>query len=61
VPKIITFDQLHDYGILLGRRAIARAEDKGTFPRRVQISEARIGWLEEEIKAYVDRKIRERK
>jgi predicted DNA-binding transcriptional regulator AlpA len=61
VPKIITYDQLREYGIHLSRRALHEAEKKGTFPRRVKISEARIGWIEDEIRAHIEKKIRERR
>lgn len=58
--KILTFGDLRERGVLLGRRQIDRLEAQGKFPKRVKISEKRVGWLAEEIRAYVDGKIKAR-
>lgn len=59
--KLITFDELKDrYGIPYGRKQIARLEAAGAFPKRVPIGEARIGWLEYEIEAYLEQRISKR-
>jgi prophage regulatory protein len=56
-PKLLLFPELTLHGVLLGRRQIDRLEHKGEFPKRVQIGESRVGWVETEIDAYVERKI----
>jgi prophage regulatory protein len=58
--RIITHDHLKDYGITLGKLQVWRLETAGKFPKRVQVSPGRIGWLENEIEAYIDARIAER-
>jgi prophage regulatory protein len=55
--KLLTFSELKDHGVLLGRRQIDRLEARGRFPKRVQIGDARVGWVETEIDAHVNAKI----
>lgn len=55
--KLLTFNELKDHGIRLGRRQIDRLEAKGRFPKRVPIGDARVGWIETEIDAHVKAKI----
>jgi prophage regulatory protein len=51
--KILTFPELAAHGIRIGRRQVDRLEAAGKFPRRVQISPGRVGWLAEEIDTHV--------
>jgi prophage regulatory protein len=51
--KILTYPELADHGIRSSRRQVDRLEAAGNFPRRVQISPGRVGWLAEEIDAHV--------
>jgi len=60
VVKILSFNELREHGITLGRRQIDRLEALRLFPRRVKISERRVGWLEDEIKAHVEAQIEAR-
>jgi prophage regulatory protein len=53
VPKILTYPELNARGVRLSRRQIDRLEAAGKFPRRVQISSGRVGWLADEIEAHV--------
>ncbi|MGX9431191.1 helix-turn-helix transcriptional regulator [Bradyrhizobium sp. LeoA1S1] len=53
MPKLLTFPELAAHGIRLGRRQIDRLEAAGRFPRRVQISPGRVGWLADEIEGHV--------
>jgi prophage regulatory protein len=55
--RLLTFDELRDHGVPLGRKQIARLERAGKFPKRVQISDARFGWPEREVYAYVRARI----
>ena len=57
---ILGFSDLRGRGIPLGRRQLDRLEAAGKFPRRVRISERRVGWLAEEIDAYMAAKIANR-
>jgi prophage regulatory protein len=52
--KFVTYERLKsDYGIKYCRVHLARLEKRGQFPRRRQISENRIGWLENEITDWI--------
>jgi hypothetical protein len=51
--KFLAFSDLRGRGIPLGRRQLDRLEAAGKFPRRVHISERRVGWVAEEIDAYI--------
>ncbi len=58
--KFLGFSELRGRGIPLGRRQLDRLEAAGKFPRRVHISERRVGWVAEEIDAHVAAKIANR-
>ncbi len=58
--KILTFAELREHGIRLSRRQIHRLESLGRFPKRVQISERRVGWIAKEIDAHVAKQIEAR-
>lgn len=58
--KLLTFPELRGRGVLLGRRQLDRLEAEGKFPKRVRISERRVGWLLGEIDDYVAGKIANR-
>ncbi|SHG08408.1 helix-turn-helix transcriptional regulator [Bradyrhizobium erythrophlei] len=58
--KFLGFSELRGRGIPLGRRQLDRLEAAGKFPRRVHISERRVGWVAEEIEAHVADKVANR-
>jgi prophage regulatory protein len=39
---------------------IARLEKAGTFPKRVRLGQGRVGWVKEEVEAWVRARIAER-
>jgi prophage regulatory protein len=53
MPKTLTFPELNSRGVRLSRRQIDRLEAAGKFPRRVQMSPGRVGWLADEIDSHV--------
>jgi predicted DNA-binding transcriptional regulator AlpA len=57
MPKLLLFPELIEHGVFLGRRQVDRLEHKGKFPKRVAISECRVGWVETEIDAHVNKAI----
>jgi len=61
VVKLLTFGELREHGVLLGRRQLDRLEAVGRFPKRVHVSERRVAWVAEEIKAHVAAQIKARK
>lgn len=59
--KLLRFPELKlTRGIDFSRRHLLRLEDKGTFPRRVQLSVNAVGWVEDEVDQYVADRIRAR-
>jgi prophage regulatory protein len=59
-PKLLPFSDLHDRGVLLGRRQIDRLEADGKFPKRVPIGANRVGWVASEIEDWVEAAIARR-
>jgi prophage regulatory protein len=53
VSEILIYSELKPRGVRVSRRQLDRLEAAGKFPRRVQISPGRVGWLAEEIDAHV--------
>ncbi len=58
--KLLCFPDLRNHGVLIGRRQLDRLEAAGKFPRRVHISDRRVGWVAEEIDAHIAAKIASR-
>lgn len=53
--KLVTRKELKlIYGIPYSNTHLKRLERLGSFPKRVQLSPARVGWYEDEIWAWVD-------
>ncbi len=50
---ILSLDDLHAMGIRLSRSQIWRREKEGKFPRRVRVSDARVGWFKTEVDAFL--------
>lgn len=57
MPKLISYDDLLARGICLSKVQLWRNERAGKFPKRVEISRQRIGWVESEIDAYIAARI----
>ena len=57
MPKLLTFAELRNHGIIYGRRHVDNLERMGKFPRRVPIGANRVGWIEAEISRYVKDRI----
>ena len=52
--KLLSFPELREHGVLLGRRHVDRLEAEGKFPKRVPIGMRRVGWVTTEIQGWVD-------
>jgi prophage regulatory protein len=52
--RLLTFDQLIEYGVVYGRRQIDRLEKNGEFPQRVTVGDNRVAWIATEITAWVN-------
>jgi prophage regulatory protein len=50
---LIAFDDLRLKGITLSRTQIWRNERAGKFPKRVQLSAARVAWVESEVDGWI--------
>jgi prophage regulatory protein len=59
-PKLLSFSDLRDHGVLLGRRQIDRLEANGNFPKRVPIGANRVGWVTDEVDDWVSAAIARR-
>ena len=59
-PQFVEFPDLRGRGVPLSRRQLDRLEAAGKFPRRVHISERRVGWVAAEIDAHVADKVANR-
>ena len=53
MSEILIYPELKPRGVRVSRRQLDRLEAAGKFPRRVQISPGRVGWLADEIEAHV--------
>jgi prophage regulatory protein len=60
VSEILIYPELKPRGVRVSRRQLDRLEAAGKFPRRVQISPGRVGWLAEEIDNHVATKVANR-
>jgi prophage regulatory protein len=60
MTRLLEFWELREHGVLYSRGHIHRLELNGKFPKRVPIGDFRIGWVEEEIDAYVADRIKSR-
>lgn len=58
--RFLSYKELKCEGIPYCREHIWRMEQIGKFPRRVQLSAARIAWLKSEIDAWKAARIAER-
>jgi len=55
--RILTYAELKPVkGINFSRQHLARLEKAGKFPHRIQVSPARIGWVEFEVDAWLQSK-----
>lgn len=57
--KILDIDQIMAL-TGLSHRSIYTAIQKGQFPRQIQLTARRVGWLESEIDAWIDERIADR-
>jgi prophage regulatory protein len=55
--KLVIPDRLPEYGVLLGPDQRSLLEKAGQFPRRVQVTERRYAYVEDEILAWLASKI----
>jgi hypothetical protein len=49
MPRVVVYDELRYYGVLLSKRQVDRQEARDLFPKRVAMSPGRVGWLTAEI------------
>ena len=60
MAKILLFPELRPRGVVHCRRHLDRLEAQGKFPKRVLLGDRRVGWVADEIDAYVDHAIASR-
>ena len=54
--RILSKRQLKEL-VLYSPQHIARLEDAGQFPKRVQLGPNRVGWVEEEVLAWLQERL----
>jgi prophage regulatory protein len=59
--KLLTYRQLRDLGVPYSRQWLKILELENRFPKHVRVSKQRIAWVDQEIQAWVDERIEERK
>ncbi|KAB2943074.1 MAG: AlpA family phage regulatory protein [Hyphomicrobium sp.] len=57
--KILSKKQLKDY-VVYSMQHIARLEQAGQFPKRVRLGANRVGWIEQEVMAWLEERISRR-
>jgi predicted DNA-binding transcriptional regulator AlpA len=57
---LVAPERLPDYGITIGDRQRKRLEAAGRFPRRVALTDRTFAYVEGEILAYADARVRAR-
>ena len=57
MPRLLSFNELRQHGVIYGRRWVDQLEAAGRFPKRVKIGERRVGWIEKEIEQHVQDRI----
>jgi prophage regulatory protein len=60
MKKIVGFNDLPRYGIKWSRVHVSRLEKEGKFPKHLNLAPQSIGWLEEEIDAWIAARAAER-
>lgn len=58
--RFLRYRDLRARGIPWSRMHVDRLEKAGRFPRRVQLGESTVVWVEAEIDAFVEGKVAER-
>jgi prophage regulatory protein len=58
--NLLRFEGLASKGIDYSRQHVDRLIKAGTFPRPIKLGKNRNAWIEEEIDAYVEARIKER-
>lgn len=57
--KIVDWKKLKEM-VPYSRQHIGRLEEKGKFPKRVQIGECRVGWLLDEVEDWLQERVDQR-
>jgi prophage regulatory protein len=60
MKKIVGFNDLSQYGIKWSRVHVSRLEKEGKFPKHFNLAPQSIGWLEDEILAWIAARAAER-
>jgi prophage regulatory protein len=57
--RLLSKKQLREM-VLYSPQHIARLEAAGKFPKRIRLGQSRVGWLEEEVRGWLNARIAER-
>jgi predicted DNA-binding transcriptional regulator AlpA len=53
MPLIFSYDDVYARGVKLSKHRLWVLEQQGRFPRRVNVSPGRVGWVAEEIDRHI--------
>jgi predicted DNA-binding transcriptional regulator AlpA len=56
MTRIVRFEDLSSFGIPFTRMHLRRMEAIGQFPKHLQLSPKRIGWMRREIEQWIEDK-----
>src|SRR5438067_572351 len=60
MPKLLLFSELRNEGVLYTRRHVDRLEAEGKFPKRVPVGDARVAWVAQEVRDWIEKRINAR-
>jgi prophage regulatory protein len=61
MQRILRFNDLKPAGVVYTRKHIRDLENRGEFPMHVDLGPNSVGWVAEEVDAWVERRIRARR
>lgn len=61
MTKLLIYEELSDLGITYTRRWLLTLEKTNRFPKRVPLGPRKVAWVEQDVRAWINAKIKERK
>ena len=61
MPRLLTYPELREMGVVYTRQHLSTLEAACKFPKRVALGEARVAWVEQEVIDWIEAKMAARK